>query len=130
MPEILKGALNARVPPRRVLLRHAHHEVSDVRKDPAPTSSPARVRPLTCDQLSVPSEEGVGCYDRRHLLQGCPAQAVSSYGKSAPVVIGEPQPAPPDLPAEQTILFEQIGERLSLSAIEPASDGQKQQPKD
>jgi len=35
-----------------------------------------------------------------------------------------------DLSPEHAILFDQIGERLPLSMIEPPDDGQEQQPKD
>ncbi len=44
-----------------------------------------------------------------------PPQAVRPYGEPPPVAIGEPQTAPTDLPAEQPILFDQTGERLSLA---------------
>jgi hypothetical protein len=54
---------------------------------------------------------------------------VGPYGQSPPVLIGEPQTSPTELPAEEAILFEQIGECLPLSTIEPSSDGEKEQPK-
>ena len=130
MPEILERALNPRVPPCRVFLSHAYHELPHLRQDTATTRSAAPVRPLLRDQLAVPSEESVGCHYRRHLAQGRAPQPVPLYGESPPVVIRELQTASPDLPAEQAILFDQIGERLSFAAIEPAGDSNEQQPKD
>jgi len=55
---------------------------------------------------------------------------VGSYGESPPVVIGEPQAPAADLVPEHAILFDQIGERLPLPAIEPTGEGEEQQPKD
>jgi len=44
---------------------------------------------------------------------------VRSYGKSPPVVVGEPKPPLTDLLSEEPILFDQIGERIPLLVIEP-----------
>jgi hypothetical protein len=44
------------------------------------------------------------------------------YGESPPVVVGEPQSPETDLPSEETILFNQVRERLPLQVIEPAGD--------
>jgi hypothetical protein len=81
-------------------------------------------------QLPVPSQQRVRRDDRRDLTQGLPTQPVGPYGESPAVVIGEPQAPAADLLPEDAILFDQIGERLPLPAIEPTGDGEEQQPKD
>jgi hypothetical protein len=55
---------------------------------------------------------------------------VGPYGESSAVVVCQPQAPPADLPPEEAILFDQIGERLPLPAIKPTDDGQEKQPED
>ena len=54
---------------------------------------------------------------------------MGSCGELTAVLVGEPQTSPTDLPPEEAILFDQVGECLPLPAIEPAGDGDEQQPK-
>ena len=68
--------------------------------------------------------------DRRNVAQRLASQPVSPHGEPAPVVIGETQAPPTQLPPQEAILFDQIGERLPLPMIEPTDEGQEQQPKD
>jgi hypothetical protein len=70
------------------------------------------------DQLPVPSQQRIGRDDGRDVAQGLPTKVVGSYGESPPVLVGEPQSSPTDLPPEEAILFDQIGERLPLPAID------------
>jgi hypothetical protein len=104
--------------------------LSDLGEDTPTAGSSARIRPLARNQLPVPSQQCVRRHDRRDLTQGLPTQSVRSYSESPPVVIGQPQPPPTNLPAEEAILIDQIGERLPLAAIEPAGDGEEQPAKD
>src|SRR5262249_49085131 len=67
--------------------------------------------------------------DRRDVAQGLPTQPVGSNGESSPVVVSEPQPPPTGLSPEEAVLLDQIGERIPLLVIQPAGDGEKQQPK-
>ena len=85
------------------------------------------VRPLARDELSMPSEQRVGGDDRRDVAHRLASQPVSPHGEPAPVVIGETQAPPTQLPPQEAILFDQIGERLPFSAIEPSGDGDEQQ---
>src|SRR5262249_55960512 len=61
--------------------------------------------------------------------------AARSFPRVRPVsgdqlVVRQTQASTTDLPPQDAILFDEIGHRLSLSAIEPASDGVEQQLKD
>ena len=129
VPEILEGTLNSRVAPRRIFRGRAQHELSNLAKNTGTTAWPPCIRPLARHQLPVPSQQRVRRDDRRDLTQGVPPQPASAYCESPPIVIGEPQAPPTDLPPEEAILFDQIGERLPLPAIEPTDDGEEQQPK-
>ena len=81
------------------------------------------------EQLPVPSQERVRRDECRHVTQGGSTQPVSPYGQSPPVV-RQPQAPPTNLPPQEAILFNKIGERLMLAAIQPAGDGKKQQLED
>ena len=51
-----------------------------------------------------------------------PTEPVRSSCKPPPVVIGQAHTARTELPSEEPILFDQIGQRVSLLAIESADD--------
>jgi hypothetical protein len=57
--------------------------------------------------MAVPSQQGTGPDNRRARPA---AQPVGPYGESPP---------------EKAILFDQISERITLPAIEPAGDGEE-----
>src|SRR5262245_59431507 len=78
----------------------------------------------------MPSEKRVRRDDRREVTEGLPTEPVGPSGESSPVGIGQAQASPTELPPQKAILCDQISQRLSLLAIEPASDGEKQQPND
>ena len=63
------------------------------------------------------------CNDRCDLAQGRSAQPVRTYGEGSAIVVTQPKPTSPELLSKNTILFNQIGERFPLPAIQPAYDG-------
>ena len=74
----------------------------------------------------MPAEQRVRRDDRCDVAQRLPAQPVGRRGKSRPVVISEPHAPPTQLPPQHPILLDQIGERLTLAAVQPAEDGEEQ----
>jgi hypothetical protein len=56
--------------------------------------------------LPVPAEQRVRRDDRRDLAQRVTAQPVGSRGKFPPVVIGESEAPPTDLPPQDPILLD------------------------
>jgi hypothetical protein len=52
---------------------------------------------------------------------------VGVHGEAAPIIVTEPQATPTDLFPQETILFDQIRERLSLPAIQPAGGAEEEQ---
>ena len=126
MAKILKSTLHPRVAPRRILARHAHHELPDFDQDTATPGSPRRKRPLARHQLPMPAQQRVRRDERRHVTQRCSTHAIRAYGKASPVVVRQPQAAPTDLLPQNAILFNEVGERFTLSAIQPAGEGEEQ----
>ncbi len=129
MAEILEGTLNSRVAPRRIFVGHAHDELPNLGEDTAAAGSSPRIRPLARHQLPVPSQERVRGDDCRHVAQRCSTQPVRPYGESPPVAVCQPQATAADLPAQEAILFNELGHCLPFPAIEPASDSEEQQLK-
>ncbi len=101
--------ISARTPPRLLRL---------------PLYVPLRATSCLCHR-----SKGIGGDNRRDVAQGLPTSPVGSYGESPPVLVREPQSSPTDPSPKEAILFDQVGERLPLPAIEPAGDGEEQQTK-
>jgi hypothetical protein len=74
----------------------------------------------------MPAEQRVGRDDRGDLAQGVTAQAVRPRSQSPPIVIGEAQAPPTQLPAQEAVLLKQVGDRLPFAALQPAGQGQQQ----
>ena len=49
-----------------------------------------------------------------------PAHPIRSGGQPAAIVIGQTQPPGPKLTSQEPVLFDQVGDRLPLPAIQPA----------
>ena len=60
------------------------------------------------------------------LRSTCPAQPVRPRAQLPPVVIGQAQAPPTQLPPQHPILFDQVRQHLPLLAVQPARDGQEQ----
>ena len=74
----------------------------------------------------MPAEQRVGRDDRGDLAQRLTAQPERPHGEPPPVVIGQTQTPPTQLPAQEAVLFDQVGERLPLAALQPAGQDQQQ----
>jgi hypothetical protein len=72
MPNILEGALDSGVAPRRILLRHPDDEPADLRQDAA-TSRTCSVRPFPRDELPMPAQNRLRRDDRGNLTQATAA---------------------------------------------------------
>ena len=95
-----------------------------MRPIPATAGAPRSVRPR--DELPVPAQERLRGDDRRDLAQRLTAYPNGARCEPSPVVIGQPQALPTQLPPEQTVLFDQLGQGLPLAALQPASQHHQQ----
>jgi hypothetical protein len=128
--KVLERTLNPRVAPRRIFLRHPHDQVTDRADDSAAACSGPRIGPFAGDELPMPTEQRVRRDKCRHIAQRLSAHTVGAGGQPSPVVVGQPKPASAELSPKDTVLFNQIGERLPLSAIQPADDTEEQKAED
>ena len=74
----------------------------------------------------MPAEQRVRRDDGRDLAQGHTAQPVGSRGKLPPVVIGEPEAPPAQLPPQDPILLDQVRQHLALPLVQPAGHREQQ----
>jgi hypothetical protein len=84
------------------------------------------VGPFPGDELPVPSEQRVRRDDRRDVTQGLAAQPVGSRGKPPPVVIGESEAPPTQLPPQDPILLDQVRQHFALPPVQPAGHREQQ----
>jgi hypothetical protein len=64
----------------------------------------------------------IGGDDGGDLVQPPTPQPVRPNGEPSPVVIGQAQAPSVELPSQEAVLLDHVGQRLPLSAIEPAGD--------
>ncbi len=107
MLELLEFALDTCVAPGRVLRRHAHDEFADLLLDAGATCALAAVRPFLRDKLAVPAKDGVDLCERlapEDLALGC---------QSAALVVGEAKALAAELFLHDSILLDQVLDRVS-----------------
>jgi hypothetical protein len=116
---VLQRALDPRVAPRRILLRHPQDKPSNLQDDTALPRLPAYVHFLA-----------IRCRCQRSNVSGVAIVAISRKAarptrpRSQPsaIVAGETQSPCPKLAPQEPVLFEQIRHRLPLPAVQPASE--------
>jgi hypothetical protein len=115
MPDVLQGTLDPRVAPRGILLRHSYNQPPDLDEDAPTARGPGCVGPFPSNQLTMPPKQRIWRHDRGDLTQRPTAHPDGSHREAPSVVIGQMQ-APPTQTSQEAVLFDQIGERLPLSA--------------
>ncbi len=127
MADVLQRADDPRVAPRGILLGHPHHQAPDFREHASTARRGLRVRPFPGNELPVPAQERISGDDRGDLTQPPTAQAVRPHGKPASIVIGQLQASASELPTQDTVLFNEIAEYVSLLAVQPPDEDGEQQ---
>ena len=74
----------------------------------------------------MPAEQRVRGDDGGDLAQGVTAQPIRPRSQSPPIVISQPQTPPTQLPAQEAVFFDQVGDRLPFAALEPTREDQQQ----
>src|ERR1019366_7369202 len=108
--------------PCGILARHPHDQLPDLGEHAATTRPKRRTRPLPRDELAMPPEQRIGCHNCGDLAQRPTAHPKGPHREPPSVVLGQAQTPPAQLPAQEAVLFDQIRERLPLSALEPAGE--------
>src|SRR5215468_8574517 len=70
----------------------------------------------------MPPQERVRCRDRGDLPQGRPTYPVCPRRQSSAIVVAQMQSPGPNLTPQEPVLFDQITNRLPLTAIQPAGE--------
>ena len=129
MADVPQCAEDPRVAPRGTLLGHPHHQALDLREHASRARRWLRVRPFPRDELPAPAQERIWRDDRGDLTQPPTTQAIRTHGKPAPVVIGQRQASAPQLPTQDTVLFNEMAEYVSVLAVQPPGEDGEQQLK-
>ena len=77
----------------------------------------------------MPPENRVGRHDRRHLTQPSTSQPLPAHGEPTPFIISEPKAPPTQLTPEDSVFFDQIGQRRLLLMIQPADQAGEKKPR-
>ena len=104
--EMLQRAADPRVAPRRILVRHADHERSEVWLRARSTRA-ARTRSIVLlgDEQAVPAQDRIGRDDAGDVGEAPSADGVAFDGQAASLVIGEVNPAGTVRRAEDPVLL-------------------------
>jgi hypothetical protein len=84
-----------------------------------------RDRPLTRDQVPMPSQDRVGRHDGRDLPQDPSTETAALRGQASALVIGQPDAAR-QLPFEDPVLHHEVLDDALLVAIEPSGERYQQ----
>ncbi len=108
--QVGQGALNAVVASTGIFLSHANSQGHDLRPNTWSTDglSLVRVIPFASDELTMPSEYGVGCDDGGDLLQVLAGEHLTFDGQPSTLIIVEQNATLAEFFFEYVILSSQI----------------------
>jgi hypothetical protein len=89
-PTFFNGALNPRVPPRRILRRHPDDQRSKARLQTGGTQARTAIRPLPRHELAVPPEDRVRRHECRDLGKHSAPKPPSKFRETTPLIVVEP----------------------------------------
>lgn len=121
--EVLQAATNTRVPPSRILVRHARDERRDVRLGGRATRAP-RLRTVVFrgDESPVPAQDRVGCHDAGDGCEVTTAEEMTFHGETASLVVGQRQASGTVQRAKDAVFLEQVVDNCLLVSIDPAEN--------
>jgi len=110
--------LDPGVAPRRIFVRHPDNEALDLGEDHATTSACPR-GPFPRHELAMPAQQRVGRRDRGDLAQSAPTDADGADGEPTPIGVRQPDSSRPELPTEQPVFDDQVGDDFAFAVLEP-----------
>ncbi|HYC79284.1 MAG TPA: hypothetical protein VEI02_16825 [Planctomycetota bacterium] len=125
--DVLQRTLDPVVAPRRALPRETDHEACDLLHQAGSGAGLGRERPLGGDTPSVPTQDGVGRDDRRHLGEEGAAEFGAANREALALDVGEQEPAFGEPGAKDAVLLPQVLDRRGLASVEPAGERERQQ---
>ena len=79
--------------------------------------------PLLCNELAMPTKDGVGRNERSNFGEGAASDSLATDGESASLRIGQPESSPTKLLLQDSILLSEILDDRILLAADPAGEG-------
>ena len=76
----------------------------------------------------MPPQQRVWACDHGDVAKDSAAEPVGERGEPAPVSVGQSKAPATQLPAQQAILVNQIGDRISLAPLQPTAEDQPFRP--
>ena len=76
--------------------------------------------PLLSNELPVPAKDGVGSDERGNLGEGPSSNGLATDGKSAALIVSQPESPATDLLLQDTILLAEVLDDRILLASDPA----------
>jgi hypothetical protein len=84
---------------------------------------------LICSTIATAStQDRVRRHDGRNLSQNLATESLALHRQAAALAVSQPGTPPPQLLPKDAVLLNQIVDHVLLVAIDPSSEGQKQQP--
>jgi hypothetical protein len=90
---VLEGATKSRAPPRWIVARHGDHLLDRIARRASPAGARTRRRPVVfgSDLLPVPTQDGFGPRERRHLDQPRASKRPAFFREKPAFGVGESQ---------------------------------------
>jgi hypothetical protein len=129
MIEVSECSLDARVSPGWVLLGHLKDQAPNFFHDAWSPDRLARIGPFLSDEPAMPDNDRIGRDDGGDRCQSFLTQGLVFGSQSASLIIGKESPLSTgfELLLENSVLFDQVGNRPRLLEADPASErGQKE----
>ena len=122
LSEIGQSALNSRVAPAPVLLRHPDHQLPKLLLGPRATDAASLCAPvlLPRDEFPVPGQQALWRHDVRHLFQSSPPNSLGLACQTSSLVVGESCSSLSPLLFQDFDLFLQITDHMILLLVHPA----------
>jgi transposase InsO family protein len=120
MAHVLQRPLNARIAPARILHCHPHRQAPNLGEHARSPRSPPPVGPFPRNQVAMPSKDGVGGDERRHVLQYGASEPLPEHRETPALSIRQPQPAAGQLRFQGAIFLAQERDHITLLSFEPS----------
>ncbi len=85
--------------------------------------------PFLCNELPVPTKDGVGSNERSNFGEGASSNSLTPHGKSSSLIVGQAESPATKLLFENAVLFAEIVDHRVLLATDPPGEtGQEDLP--
>ncbi len=79
--------------------------------------------PLLGDELPMPTQNGVGCNERRNFAESPSPDGLAANREPATLIVGQPESSAPELLLQDAVLLLEILDDCVLMAADPTDQG-------